>query len=995
MGKTQLLEHFKVPAKEFAKKIESVIAHPNPMFKANITPYTADEYKGFRTYLSADKRSGYAVKPDGELFSVFSLDKGRGEQLLDDAVLNKGAKKLDAFDINGKLPKLYGKYMDETSRLKFADEYAPKDWNYEKLGRPDVVMMELNQDKLKAAAPFYGRTINKGVPSHVDWLKQNPQANAKFQALSKQQQQRAREFIDAGLKSGKLSINGKAVAAGATAVGALGAGQQSEASEGGATLKAATSLLEKIKTPEMAAALKGADRAEYLKALDTVYGDVAARQKLTGHTTDAYHGTSTPDIDVLNSPAYQNNTVGPGRGLGTFLTRNPEVAQEYGNQIMPLKVNRRKQVAIEPDNSTFTSDEAQQVRELFTDKPDLKNVTIKDVYDSPNPYSPKSDVIIVKDPSSVRSKFAAFDPRFKDSPLLLAGAAAMPRMGENGPTEMDIGRALKHGYEYFKENIQQPVADVISRGLQVPENAPALGMTSYEQSEAAAEPLNPAMQEIGRMAIDPVNALPIAGQLGVAGLEMMPENKAKGGIIMHPNRRTYKMADGGTVPDAVLNPVMNPGMGIQELPKPGGYINFPKESGIAQYQNLVQNGIPFTEQELAAKEEAAAPNFAPTIPSMQTPPEARPQTTPDIQGMMDPYAAMGKTQQGIGKLEAQQINEETKMQNEYAGKMQSLADQAQKNYTDFDKENSGLLQAIADNKIDPNRYINSQSTPAKVATIFGLLLGGLGQGLAGGENQALKMLNKQIDMDVDAQKANLQNMHNLYTANLHKFGIKKDAETATRLNYMEMYKAKLLAAGGAQRSEIAKQRALLAAQQLDAQMAPMKQELAIRQSILQHGQAGALNPSEVIPHLVPEKMQAKAFEESEKIQDKNMAAQHLNTVMQRIGQLQSTGHRLGSPFQSKSEIDALNSAIFSKAKTIFGKTSDSEIDILRHNNAINYTDDQQTIKRKIQAMTDMMGEGSSTPVLDAYLGPLGIKNYKYNPPKIDMSAPVKGMPARK
>jgi hypothetical protein len=144
------LEHAEVDAETFAKKIKEVVGNENPMFKANITPYSADEYAKFKTYLSPDAKSGYAVKPDGELISVFSLEKGRGEKLLDDAVLNKGAQKLDAYDMGGKLPKLYGKYFDETSRLKFDPQYAPADWDATKLGKPDVVMMQLSPEKVKA-----------------------------------------------------------------------------------------------------------------------------------------------------------------------------------------------------------------------------------------------------------------------------------------------------------------------------------------------------------------------------------------------------------------------------------------------------------------------------------------------------------------------------------------------------------------------------------------------------------------------------------------------------------------------------------------------------------------------------------------------------------------------------------------------------------------------------------------------------------------------------
>ncbi len=143
------LQHVEADPQAFFKAVEGVRASDNPMFRANITQYSPEDYTKFKTYLSPDGKSGYAIKPDGELISVFSTEKGRGELILDDAV-ERGAQKLDAFDINGKLPKLYSKYFDETERFKFDPKQAPADWDAAALGQPDVVMMKLNPEKVKA-----------------------------------------------------------------------------------------------------------------------------------------------------------------------------------------------------------------------------------------------------------------------------------------------------------------------------------------------------------------------------------------------------------------------------------------------------------------------------------------------------------------------------------------------------------------------------------------------------------------------------------------------------------------------------------------------------------------------------------------------------------------------------------------------------------------------------------------------------------------------------
>lgn len=169
-------EFIKANPQEF-KDIVTRSAEKNPMIKANVTDYSLDDYQKMKTFLSGDKQSGYAIKPKemtdaklrDELISVFSNKKGRGEDILKNAVDIGGAKQLDAFDINNKLPSLYGKEFKETSRMKFDPQYAPADWDYKKLGTPDVVGMELD-NSLKKLAPRVGRqalsaALKAGLPA--------------------------------------------------------------------------------------------------------------------------------------------------------------------------------------------------------------------------------------------------------------------------------------------------------------------------------------------------------------------------------------------------------------------------------------------------------------------------------------------------------------------------------------------------------------------------------------------------------------------------------------------------------------------------------------------------------------------------------------------------------------------------------------------------------------------------------------------------------------
>lgn len=92
------------------------------------------------------------------------------------------------------------------------------------------------------------------------------------------------------------------------------------------------------------------------------------------------------------------------------------------------------------------------------------------------------------------------------------------------------------------------------------------------------------------------------------------------------------------------------------------------------------------------------------------------------------------------------------------GKATAL-EQAQKQQADaaakFDSRMAELTaerKAVLSDKIDPNHFWASKTTGGKIATIIGMLVGGLGG------NDTTKWLNAQIDQDIDAQKSNKSNV---------------------------------------------------------------------------------------------------------------------------------------------------------------------------------------------------------------------------------------------
>lgn len=129
-------------------------------------------------YLSEDGQSGIAVKPNGDIVSVFAGDnapRGSGYTLMLLAIQN-GGRELDCFDTH--LPDYYSLIgFKPVAKMKWNDEYIPEGWNKDNFkdynnGEPDVVFMvyDPNNDiekKKKEAEEKYGK--KNEIPYIIDY----------------------------------------------------------------------------------------------------------------------------------------------------------------------------------------------------------------------------------------------------------------------------------------------------------------------------------------------------------------------------------------------------------------------------------------------------------------------------------------------------------------------------------------------------------------------------------------------------------------------------------------------------------------------------------------------------------------------------------------------------------------------------------------------------------------------------------------------------------
>lgn len=141
------LDHSDESAQKFESALQSA-KKENP-WGAQVYAYPREEYKGFRTFLTDDGKAGFALKPDGDIVSVFSTKGGKSARSLLALAVQEGGNKLDNFDTQ--LTRIYQRAgFREVGREPWNEEYKPEGWGKQQYaefnhGEPDVVRMEYDR----------------------------------------------------------------------------------------------------------------------------------------------------------------------------------------------------------------------------------------------------------------------------------------------------------------------------------------------------------------------------------------------------------------------------------------------------------------------------------------------------------------------------------------------------------------------------------------------------------------------------------------------------------------------------------------------------------------------------------------------------------------------------------------------------------------------------------------------------------------------------------
>lgn len=238
----------------------------------------------------------------------------------------------------------------------------------------------------------------------------------------------------------------------------------------------------------------------------------------------------------------------------------------------------------------------------------------------------------------------------------------------------------------------------------------------------------------------------------------------------------------------------------------------------------------------------------------QQPQTAQPDYMGGVQNNIDTQAsAMLK----IGKAQQDMQNQIAAAEKHHQDVITTNSQQLKNDLDAQNLEYESLQKSYLDGKIDPKRLFHNMPTENKILAAISLFLGGMGAALTGGPNQALGIINKSIEQDIDAQKADLGKKESLLSMNLRKTGDYKSAYQMTMVQENALAEAKLREIGATANSQIAKQQSIIGASQLRAQSGQMMQGIA-QQRLMRDIETGNKEVSPEMVGVLPPDMQKKA-----------------------------------------------------------------------------------------------------------------------------------------
>lgn len=288
---------------------------------------------------------------------------------------------------------------------------------------------------------------------------------------------------------------------------------------------------------------------------------------------------------------------------------------------------------------------------------------------------------------------------------------------------------------------------------------------------------------------------------------LKPKQMAEGGIVTEADLPPIV-----PMPSPVSSPYLSPADAFVASVQPDVMVQ-PSVSAIAPVQAVPQVPIEVT----------PAPAEAPVATEQALPKNNPLGLTGDLKAI---YDTSNKGLQQEAAAQAERFKAEAKLQEDFARQQQEQQQVYEQKRAALDGELNHIYEQTKNGQIDPNRFWNNQSSGNRIMASVAVALGALGSAITGGKNDALDVIQSQINRDIDAQKAELGQRNNLLSFNLNRLGNLQAAEQATRLQQLSVVQAQLQAAAAKSGNKLAMANLNKAMAEKMMQFEPMKAQLA-------------------------------------------------------------------------------------------------------------------------------------------------------------------------
>lgn len=487
-----------------------------------------------------------------------------------------------------------------------------------------------------------------------------------------------------------------------------------------------------------------------------------------------------------------------------------------------------------------------------------------------------------------------------------------------------------------------------------------------------------------------------------------PANLSKGGHIHHnagKNQVHLHFYDGAVVPSPLDRETG--GGKVQQATPLDKYVNLADPSGDvgdeAASQEVPTDSEKLTQaaQDIQAGLSAQEPGpatstggtyeAAPIIPPSQqvsAAPKSLPTTpdqSPNMLNEFDKSLALEKTgiEQGAA-AQSKGYQDTARAIGENLMQQKAAMDAYKLEADKITQQNDQLFHAVASSKVDPNHFWNSKTTGGKIMATIGVLLGGIGGGANGtNQNQALITLQNHIQQDIEAQKLDQSNKMNLYKMGLERYRNAQSAQQFATLQSNALLQGqlqKIAASTGNQQAQATAQQLI---GQLGVQNAGIRNQLAIQQAAL-----GAMNqppqnnvdpnkmrllinagviPKEEVPTAMKEFGDFNKLRNSlDEVDNVFNQAKQDSTYTQRVAEGIPGGSMLPTFRDSTKKFQAETNALLDKyTKDLTGRVTPQSMQNLRHSIPL-AGDSPEVFNRKLQSFKDIVREAYTFPTLESY-----------------------------